>query len=745
MKTLGWMAGIILIIGVLGTGGLAAAQDCVDYSGIAPLDPPLLWSVPGYSAPSSVASVGDWAYAVDREGIKILDLRDENDVKIHGHILEPRRLYAIRSIGDRIFVTASGGVRVWDVSDPGSPTPLPSLEAPWSLSDLTVEGPLLYGIDGNEIVRIDASQTPPVEAGRWTCLYGAQAMAVSDSIAWISYMDDVCAYDLREGGAGAEIPTGLETYNTQYGHSLNFIKGRMLVVHYSSMGSDWTDIYDVSNPGEPLLVGWVNGDTRPHVIDDLMFIDTDVYDITSIDDPIDVGDVPHHYARCGSRSLVGISNGFGLESVDIMDPGFPIIDSKPPLVSSDIMIREYPGLLRSRTGLWTLEATGPPSPVPTDLPNGSLSCTRHDETIDGTRFYMASYDSIFIHDLTTPHSCPRIGSFSLYDLFFDNPRLVGFGVHAGIAYMGVQQGQLAQSKLYTIDVSNPSTPIILDELTLPNFFSVRGTQVVGHTLYLATQLMGLRKIDITNPADMVYLEQDSGAAECVDLRLFGDTLAMIMDPGGTWLYDVSDPSLPLERHILDADGHSHDTVVYGDRAYMVDRPDTRCDPSYAPPPGDRIKIFDLSGTTPLLLGRVAVPGRPASIFATNDQLVIATYNGGWYGLPLDCGTVAIEPPPPADPGAVPTSLRLLPAVPNPFNPRTTISWDQASPGPVTVDVYDLAGRHIASLVDGQRRVGRHAVTWDGRNSAGRAQAAGTYMISVRHVDERKVRKVVLVR
>ena len=99
----------------------------------------------------------------------------------------------------------------------------------------------------------------------------------------------------------------------------------------------------------------------------------------------------------------------------------------------------------------------------------------------------------------------------------------------------------------------------------------------------------------------------------------------------------------------------------------------------------------------------------------------------------------------ANPGAVPTSLRLLPAVPNPFNPRTTISWDQASPGPVTVDVYDLAGRHIASLVDGQRRVGRHAVTWDGRNSAGRAQAAGTYMISVRHVDERKVRKVVLVR
>ena len=81
---------------------------------------------------------------------------------------------------------------------------------------------------------------------------------------------------------------------------------------------------------------------------------------------------------------------------------------------------------------------------------------------------------------------------------------------------------------------------------------------------------------------------------------------------------------------------------------------------------------------------------------------------------------------------VPTfTARLLQAAPNPFNPRTEISFDLSRDLHVDLEVYDARGRRIAVLESGNLTKGRHQVSWDGRNGQGRTAAAGVYLVRLR--------------
>jgi len=56
-------------------------------------------------------------------------------------------------------------------------------------------------------------------------------------------------------------------------------------------------------------------------------------------------------------------------------------------------------------------------------------------------------------------------------------------------------------------------------------------------------------------------------------------------------------------------------------------------------------------------------------------------------------------------------------IPNPFNPRTSISFTLAAEGDVRLDVFDVTGRRVATLVDGVKSAGRHTVALDGNSLA----------------------------
>ena len=74
----------------------------------------------------------------------------------------------------------------------------------------------------------------------------------------------------------------------------------------------------------------------------------------------------------------------------------------------------------------------------------------------------------------------------------------------------------------------------------------------------------------------------------------------------------------------------------------------------------------------------------------------------------------------------PARLELDQNAPNPFNPQTSISFVLPAATTVRLEVFDVEGRRVATLVDGKMPPGRHRVRWDGTDRNGRPVATGTY-------------------
>lgn len=89
--------------------------------------------------------------------------------------------------------------------------------------------------------------------------------------------------------------------------------------------------------------------------------------------------------------------------------------------------------------------------------------------------------------------------------------------------------------------------------------------------------------------------------------------------------------------------------------------------------------------------------------------------------------------------------RRLTAHPNPFNPSTLFTVVLAGDGPVSLNVYDAAGRRVRTLVDGPRAAGTLRVRWDGRDDGGRQMSAGVYLARLQTQGRQESRKLLLLK
>jgi predicted GH43/DUF377 family glycosyl hydrolase len=110
--------------------------------------------------------------------------------------------------------------------------------------------------------------------------------------------------------------------------------------------------------------------------------------------------------------------------------------------------------------------------------------------------------------------------------------------------------------------------------------------------------------------------------------------------------------------------------------------------------------------------------------------------------------VAVTPgdeEPPAEEQALPAAVRLEQNYPNPLNPETVIRFALPAAGTVRLQVLDLQGRVVRTLIDGRRPAGQHQATWDGRDDRGLAAASGTYVYRLTTPTRIESRKLTLVR
>jgi len=89
---------------------------------------------------------------------------------------------------------------------------------------------------------------------------------------------------------------------------------------------------------------------------------------------------------------------------------------------------------------------------------------------------------------------------------------------------------------------------------------------------------------------------------------------------------------------------------------------------------------------------------------------------------------------------IPNQFALEQNYPNPFNPTTQIRYQLPGSSEVRLDVYDMTGRHVASLVNGQVTAGSHTVTFDARNLS-----SGVYMYRLQAGQFQQVRRLTIIK
>jgi len=115
-------------------------------------------------------------------------------------------------------------------------------------------------------------------------------------------------------------------------------------------------------------------------------------------------------------------------------------------------------------------------------------------------------------------------------------------------------------------------------------------------------------------------------------------------------------------------------------------------------------------------------------------------HGYWY-CTFCCPSVDVEPPATPD---LPKAFRFYPSAPTPFAAATRIGFDLPAEAAVDIEVFDVRGAHVRTLAAGMYPAGRHRLTWDGTDDAGRRRPSGVYLMHARvgdHTDRHKVVKL----
>ncbi|MFH2003229.1 MAG: T9SS type A sorting domain-containing protein, partial [Bacteroidota bacterium] len=142
-----------------------------------------------------------------------------------------------------------------------------------------------------------------------------------------------------------------------------------------------------------------------------------------------------------------------------------------------------------------------------------------------------------------------------------------------------------------------------------------------------------------------------------------------------------------------------------------------------------------------------VNGGNQSYLQLGDNPALNPFHGGpskwtfaWIGVP-DWVT-GVE----RTDNSIPTMFEVMQNYPNPFNPTTTIDFALPRASKVSITIYDILGREVVSLLDGEQKdAGNYRVQWNSRNKIGTTVATGIYLYRLQAGDFVSTKKMQLLK
>ena len=157
--------------------------------------------------------------------------------------------------------------------------------------------------------------------------------------------------------------------------------------------------------------------------------------------------------------------------------------------------------------------------------------------------------------------------------------------------------------------------------------------------------------------------------------------------------------------------------------------------------GDASAESLVEGWVRLASGQPAI-GAQVRLFVATDlsrSIRTTTDETGYFALSLAALSTNVL----AEQTVLPQQFYLGQNYPNPFNPSTIIPYRLPISTRVRLEVLNVLGQRLATLVDAEQPAGFHTATWDGTDASGRGVAAGVYLYRLVGNEVRLTRSMVL--
>ncbi|MFH2036394.1 MAG: FlgD immunoglobulin-like domain containing protein [Candidatus Zixiibacteriota bacterium] len=264
-------------------------------------------------------------------------------------------------------------------------------------------------------------------------------------------------------------------------------------------------------------------------------------------------------------------------------------------------------------------------------------------------------------------------------------------------------------------------------------FEVYGQTIVSDNVYTFQNLYIRANVDITSFSFVLTVTSSGWCVSCLDpssnvnIETIGDKTYLVSSgPGyfkpasGDNLIKVMDMALSIPNPCVKS-YHVYTTPRFSDITMTgqiggVTVPD--------------VMIFEHEGTVGGKCNNY-VGGCGSGMYAIQCA---AVYD---YGLKT---TTETEPE-----NLLPTDFTLNQNHPNPFNPTTDIAYYLPVTSQVRIDIYNILGQNIITLVDGVMEAGLHQIQWDGTNSSGGKVASGVYLYNMQAGEFNKSKKMILMK
>lgn len=687
---------------------------------------------------------GQLAYIVRPEGfVDVWDLSDPAQAFLVASHAVAGQPTALHFRGDTAIIgTVDRGLVAADLSDPLQYVELDAL--------LPAAGGLLLGLVGDLAVMssysggetvIDVSDPTNLQVAgtfqspgltwRSFCAYGEVGYATCQ-------MSGVMVFDFSDP-ANVELTANLSEYDSSFAGGVSIVGDHLYAATTRGLYA-----FDLADPRQPQFLGEVN-----------LVAETEF-----------VAAGPNRMACAGSSSLL---------IFDLADPAAPL-ELGGAVVSEDVMGAahlngHFATIADESTLVIVADCSTPAIPVLAEVPfpvPGSYW------DVVGSRMIVGDSPGaqVAMVDISDPDQPQVVGQFQpcepyLRDVRVNNSLAVAVSDSAGLfLYDWPQGGVPVQAGEYHTD--EELAEVVLD----------------GDLAYVVAKRFGLIVLDVAdpwNPQEIGRWEANSQIDGTVQDLTIEDGLAVTSFGyfqgfdyyRYTKILDISDPTDPqlITSMAYDPYGVLHNRLLVRPDGYYSNtmRVISLADPANPQELATITSLFDsprplgFDGTrfyyrefnVGLVVYDLAQPESPQQLASTfvrsyqdgkaDEALWMRSVRvDGLKALPFHGeGATAIEPDDPAD--ELPPSGLELRCHPNPFNPRLNVVFSVQRPGPVDVSVYDLRGRHVATVYEGDAATGPLDVVWDGRSAAGADVASGTYLVKLRTEQRQLVRKVALVR